>query len=193
MKKIKEGLILLSWLLPLLVLTELGEFFMILAAILLHEGGHLFGFLLLGKPLPAFRGAYGGMLLTPRTPLSYKGELTVLLCGPLFNIAAALLLPILFPKSEPLLSFSVIHLLCALSSLLPLPDTDGSGALFALSALFLPLRAAETVVFALTFSFSVLLIFSLLFLLLFGGGPLAAFLLFSIFLRLFFNRRRVGI
>ncbi len=183
----------LSWLLPLLFLTETAEFFMILAAILLHEGGHLFGFLLLGKPLPAFRAAYGGMLLTPRAPLSYKGELAVLLCGPLFNIAAGFLLPRLFPVSEALLSFSVIQLLCGLSSLLPLPDTDGSGALFALSALFLPLRAAETVVFALTFSFSVLLIFSLLFLLLFGGGPLAAFLLFSIFLRLFFNRRRVGI
>lgn len=193
MKKIKEGLILLSWLVPLLVLTELGEFFMILAAILLHEGGHLFGFWLLGKPPPAFRGAYGGMLLTPRTPLSYKGELTVLLCGPLFNIAATLLLPILFPKSEPLLSFSVIHLLCALSSLLPLPDTDGSRALFDLLALFLPLRIAEGFILFLTRSFSFLLIFSLLFLLLFGGGALVSFLLFSILLRLFSKHLRVGI
>lgn len=182
----------LSWLLPLLFLTESFEFFMILAAILLHEGGHLFGFFLLGTSPPAFRAAYGGMLLTPKTPLSYKGELAVLLCGPLSNIAAGLLLPRLFPPSEALLSFSVIHLLCGLSSLLPLPDTDGGRALFDLLALFLPLRAAETAFLFLTGSFSFLLIFSLLFILLFGGGALAVFLLFSILLRLFFNRRGMG-
>ncbi len=166
---------------------------MILSAILLHEGGHLFALLLLRKPPPTFRAVWGGMLLTPTAPLSYVGELAVSLFGPLSNLAAALLLPILFPPTETLLSFSVIHLLCGLSSLLPLPDTDGARALFDLLALFLPLRTVEGLVGALTLSFSALLIFALLFLLLFGGGPLAAFLLFSILLRLFSSRGRVGI
>ena len=142
--------------------------------------------------LPRFRAVYAGMLLTPKSPLSYGGELVISLLGPLFNLAAAFLLPALFPPTSALLSFSALHLLCGLASLLPLPDTDGGHALFDLLALIFPLRLTVGLHTAITLSFGFLLIFSLLFLLLFGGGALVSFLLFSILLRLFFHQRRVG-
>ncbi len=176
---------LLAWLLPLLFIASPGELFMIVSAILWHEGGHLFGFLLLGRPLPSLRAIPRGLLLSPKSPLPYRSELLVALLGPLFNLSAALLLLRFFPGSQAMLSFALIHLVFGVSNLLPLPGNDGARALFDLSALLFPLRVAEVVSGGIVSLLTVLLLFSLFFLLLGGGGALAAFLLFSLLLRVF--------
>ena len=61
------------------------------SAILLHEAGHLCGFLFLGLPLPRLTARGAGMRLLPRLPLTPFEEGWIAFGGPLFNLLAALL------------------------------------------------------------------------------------------------------
>ena len=169
------------WGVPLLFLASPAELLMLGSAILLHEGGHLLGFFLTGEPAPGLSAALAGLTLDPTRPLPYRHELCVAAAGPLANLLAAI--PLLLSGSDGYRMLGGVHLVTALSNLLPIGRCDGARVLGALLALLLPLRIAERLMAAISaITFSALLFF-LLFLLLHEGGGGVILLLISLFLR----------
>lgn len=173
----------LVWGVPLLLFAGPLELLMLASAILLHEGGHLFAFSLLGEPPPGLSAVALGLTLDPRRPLPYRREAVIALCGPLFNLLAALPLLLVHDLPPPLRALGAIHLFSALSNLVPLKGTDGDLLLFDLSALLCPLAVADRIRVIARLSASVLLLFFALRLLLFPGGGAALFLLASLLFR----------
>lgn len=154
----------LLWLCYVLLSEPLGYALFLLSAILLHETGHIFAFLVLGEPLPLLGGRGLGLLLTPkRQLLSYGREIFICVAGPFFNLlAAAALLPALQSEgaTEAHFCFFTFHIFTAFFNLLPIRDFDGGRILYAaLSLLFPPsfaLRASDalSLLFVLAFYFS---------------------------------------
>lgn len=183
MNKLLALLPALAWGLPLLWLLPPTEVMMLASAVLLHEGGHLFGFCLLGEPMPQPLAVLAGLTLTPRVPLSYRRELLIALLGPLANLAVAIPLLTVGGATSPTAMLGAVHLFTALSNLLPLPGTDGDRALFDLLALSLPLGAAEGVRHGVRLFAFLFLLFLGLWLLLSPGGGAAILLLSMLILR----------
>ena len=172
----------LVWALPLLLFAAPAEILALASATLLHEGGHLLAFLLLGEPPPRPSAVLAGMTLSPARPLPYRHELIIAAAGPLSNLLFAL--PLLsLGTGTATLTLGGVHLLTALVNLLPLWGCDGSRILFSLLALLLPLRIAEGIASALSLFAFFLLLFSLLFLLLLEGGGGVLLLLLSLLTR----------
>ena len=151
-------------LVALLLATEpTGYALFLLAAVTLHETGHLAAFLLCGERLPTFRGRGFGFLMTPQGGLlSYKKELAIAAAGPLFNLAACLcLLPALRAgqAQEATFCFFAINLLTAGFNLLPIGGFDGGRILSALLMLLLPPRAGEAISGGISLSCSLLFYF----------------------------------
>lgn len=159
----------LAWALPLLLLSHPAEWLLLLSAVLLHEGGHLAGFLLMREPAPTLSAVAAGLTLSPRRPLPYKSELVIALLGPIANLSLALPL-LLLGRTEGVLTLGAVHLLTALCNLLPLGGCDGGRALFSATALLFPLRVAECVRAAASSAALFFLLFSFLFLLQSEGG-----------------------
>ncbi len=168
---------------PLLFLLTPSELFMLLSAVLLHEGGHLAALWLLGEPPPAPHAVLLGLTLTMRRPLSYRHELFAAAAGPLFNLLFALPLLTLFKENTALCALGVIHALCGLLNLLPLGRHDGARVLFCTAALLFPLGIAEKVRSGVGISTFLFLLFSLLFLLLKEGGAGALILILPLLFR----------
>lgn len=153
----------LLWLGYVLLSEPLGYALFLLSAILLHETGHIFAFLVLGEPLPILGGRGLGLLLTPkRQLLSYGREIFVCAAGPFFNLlAAASLLPALQSGGarEAHFCFFAFHIFTAFFNLLPIRGFDGGRILYAALALhFSPsfaLRASDafSLIFVLLFYF----------------------------------------
>ena len=179
----KGWLLSLVWAVPLLLLASPGELLMLGAAVLLHEGGHLLAFRLLGEPCPRLAPVTAGLTLLPRRPLSYRHEAIIALAGPFPNLLAAVALP-LACRSPAALIFAVVQLLVGLTNLLPIGRSDGARALSALLSLLLPLRAAEGIARGVSLFFFLLLLFFLLFLLLHEGGGGLLLLLITLLLRI---------
>ncbi len=157
----------------LLAAEPTGYALFLFAAVTLHECGHLAAFLMLGEPLPLFRGREFGLLMTPRTEmLSYGREIAVCAAGPLMNLltAAALLPSLRGGGSEASFCFFAINLLTALFNLLPITGFDGGRLLSALLPLLLPPNTAHLFATLFSFSFSLLFYFAALFLFFFGNG-----------------------
>ena len=134
---------------------------MLVSAVLLHEGGHLLAFHLLREPPPSLAAALGGLTFAPSRPLPYRHEWVIALAGPCANLALAL--PLLSLGGPPCAALGAVHLMTALSNLVPLGRCDGARALSALLSLILPPRAAEGVTAGVSlFSFVTLLFFLLL-------------------------------
>ncbi len=132
------------------------------SSVALHECGHLFAFLLLRQPAPAFRARRFGLLLTPQSSLlSYGQELLICAAGPFFNLlACAALLPALRAgmASEANFCHFALHLLNALFNLLPISGFDGGRMLSAALSLLLPKTVADRISAAVSF-FSVLFLY----------------------------------
>lgn len=175
-------LVALVWAIPLVLFSSPFELLALLSAVLLHEGGHLLAFFLLGEPPPRPTAVLAGLTLSPTRTLPYRHELLIAAAGPLSNLLFALPL-LLFGSGAGLLLLGWVHLLTALVNLLPLPGCDGGRTLFSLLALFLPLRIAEAVFSLLSLAVFFLLLFSFLFLLLFEGGGGVLLLLISLLSR----------
>lgn len=189
----------LSFLFPVAVALFLlwrepvGYALFLLAAVLVHEAGHLFAFLALGEPPPLLTGRAGGLLLSPRGQvLSYGRELIVAAAGPLFNILTALaLIPALHGgRGEASFCFFALNLLSALFNLLPIAGFDGGRVLFCLTSLLLPSRLSRGICDVFSVVFLLFFYFSALFLFLFESGGEYSFLL-SLFL-LYKEGVRVG-
>lgn len=106
-----------------------------LAAVALHECGHLLAFSLLGEPEPAFSFSLGGFRFLARRPLSWRAEGIIAAAGPIANFAAAnvlLLLSAFFSQAREYLVFAaVLQLSSAIWNLLPIADLDGARILSA--------------------------------------------------------------
>ena len=172
----------LAWGVPLLLLLHPAEWLLLLSAVLLHEGGHLLGFFLMGEPPPALSAVVAGLTLSPARPLSYKSEAIVSLLGPLANLAVGLPL-LVFGRSEGALTLGVVQLMTALCNLLPLPGCDGARALHSSLSLLLPLRLADAILSLLAGITLFGLLFALLFLLEGEGGGGVLLLLLALLSR----------
>ena len=177
----KAQLALLAWGGVLLLFLPLFDLLLLLSAILLHEGGHLLAFYVLGEPLPTLSAALAGLSLDPHRPLSYRHELVIAVAGPLANLALFAIL--LVSGRTELLPLAAVQLLAALSNLLPLGRSDGARILLCAASLLLPLRPAELVTRTLSLLVFCPLLFFLLYLLLLDGGDSALLLLLALLLR----------
>lgn len=169
----------------ILATEPLGFALFFFSSVALHECGHLFAFLLLRQPAPAFRARRFGLLLTPKsTLLSYGQELFICAAGPLFNLlACAALLPALRAggAGEANFCFFALNLLNALFNLLPIAGFDGGRMLSAALSLLLPKAAADRISAAISFFSVLFLYFAAIYIFFFLNSP-PYFLLLSFFL-----------
>ena len=156
---------------------------MMASAVLLHEGGHLLAFFLLGEPAPTARAVLLGISLDPRRPLSYRRLLLTAAAGPFLNLLVAIPLLTVGKSSPALLALGIVNAFSALVNLLPIGRCDGGRILFCLSALLFPLGIAERISRAVGLLFFFLLAFSLLYLLLGKGGAGAMILILPLLFR----------
>ena len=123
-------------------------------AIVLHEAGHVLGFVFLTGALPTLEADHFGLRLMPPRPLLPREELWIALFGPFFNIFLGVLLCQV--GGGFFFSLGAMHFLFALFNLLPYEGSDG-GRVFHL--LFLRLfrqknsKRASVILSASTLSF----------------------------------------
>lgn len=106
---------------------------MALGAVIAHEMGHLFLFLLLTKEAPTLEAEGFGLRLCALRPLLPREELLITLAGPLSNILLGILLCRI---GEWGLFFGSLHFLFGLFNLLPLGMSDGERLLRLFLGLF---------------------------------------------------------
>ena len=153
---------------------------MIVFSILMHELGHAISLCLLKKLRGKIRISTAGLSMPYRGILSYKEELLVASAGPLMNLTCALICLILCPLGRTFfLVFALLHLLYALSNLLPLPRYDGEKILGTLLALRYGDTVRRRVCRAIEFTLRSLLLFiSLLFMLVLNAAYHVFFVFF---------------
>lgn len=113
---------------------------MCLAAVCLHEAGHLAVLFLLGEQIREIRFCFGGIRIEREENLSLRGEAVVHLSGPCANLCAALCL---FESGN--LPFSAVHCALGLFELCPLPSLDGGQALFCALQRRISLQSAQKI------------------------------------------------
>ncbi len=124
----------------------------LMAAVFLHELGHMLAARVCGIRFRELRLGLLGASLSPEGALfSYKKEITLCLCGPLASILSAAAAVHLFgSKCESLFVMSSVSL--GLLNLLPIKDFDGGRALRAFICLITSERLAEAVLKACSFA-----------------------------------------
>ena len=155
---------------------------LLLFSLLIHEGGHLFAFLLLGADVPRITPVSGGFRFFSRAPLSYRGELFVALAGPAANLVPGILL-LLFGAGDPYAAEAGwISVGTGLSNLIPISDHDGGRVLFCLLASRFGLGRAGAIASFVSY-FSLFLSLTLSFALLYVSGAgfyFSVFIFFSL-------------
>ena len=124
--------------------------FVMLAAIIIHEAGHLLASAISKNRFKRISLQAGGLVLGGnRNFASYKSEAFIALCGPLLNILSRLLTA----KSElPLISLFADHSFAlALINLLPIDGFDGGRLASCLLSCFLPPKACSILCDVLSF------------------------------------------
>lgn len=175
-------------LIPLFSALLVEEPFVLLlgaSAVLWHEGGHLFFFLLCGVPPSRLFADTFGLRLESALPLSPKKEALIAIGGPLFNLLAAALL-LLFGHGDFFRLYATLHLMPALFNLLPVFTTDGGRLLLLLLHALLPTETAEAAFRLFSAILLAFLFFFCAFLFYFGGIGL-----YGVFFSLFFFWRVV--
>ena len=116
-----------------------------LAALALHECGHLAAFSLLGEPEPSLCFSLGGFRFVAKRPLSLKAEALICAAGPFANLAAGLLLLLLSLQGGGAQEYLVFSAALQFSSgawnLLPIADLDGARIICCLLARLAPAAA----------------------------------------------------
>lgn len=127
------------WFLAVLYwLDTLNVFWHLLAAILLHELGHLALILLFGGTVRSVRLRFADMEIKT-APMRYGQELFTALAGPAVNLICFALVRGRYP------GFAAVSLLLGLFNLLPVSPLDGGKILFDLLSLMVSQTVAETV------------------------------------------------
>lgn len=99
-------------------------------ASILHEFGHLAAVIALDGNVEGIRlKAFAAEIIIDERKFSFKGEALISLCGPLMNIASAILSICIFGFTD----FSVCSLVIGSFHLLPVIGIDGGNALYALA------------------------------------------------------------
>lgn len=119
-----------------LCLSEPPAFLLLaLGAVLLHEAGHLFFFLLFTHAPPSLSPSSFGVRMYAARPLLPHEETLITLAGPLVNLSVGFLA--CRAGGEFLFSLGAMHFLFAFFNLLPMGGTDGERLLrLLLSRLF---------------------------------------------------------
>lgn len=125
-------LLALFWVALLLAFSTPALAVMTLLCSLIHEIGHLIGFLAVGRSVRGVRARYDGMRLLPRGVLSYRDEIAIAAAGPGINLFFAAVGGGLYAAIGGIFffHFSALNLLCALSNLIPIVGYDGGRMLF---------------------------------------------------------------
>ena len=138
-----------------MVISRSPEPFLTLAAILIHETGHIMGAMLVKVPLGGFRLVpCEARLALAGNLLSYKKELFISAAGPVFNLlsfAVAHHFGATVLGEGALSFFATVSAALALLNLLPIGDFDGGRILYCLSAPIVGLRAAAILCRVLSF------------------------------------------
>ena len=134
LRKIEKGLCALFLISLLIAFNAPVIASMIVLCLVLHELGHAIALLVLGKTRNRMRISTAGFVMPYRGTLSYKEQIFLALSGPLMNLICAVICLLFIPLGRLFfISFASVHLLYALSNLIPLPSYDGekilSGAL----------------------------------------------------------------
>ena len=130
-RKIESALLLFTLLSLLLAFNALYVVVLTLLALAIHEGAHALVYLLLGYPPGRVRLSLGGLRLGTRGRLSDCDRLLVALGGPVANLIAFFFCYILSSYfGEYCIVFANLHLLLALSNLLPIKGRDGDVILY---------------------------------------------------------------
>ena len=104
--------------------------FIMLASVLLHESGHIFGMLALNySPQEVSFGVFG--IRIRQGGMSYSGECIVALCGPLVNVVLGAIGFFVFSvlRSEFAFSVGTVNASLAVFNLIPIYPLDGGTAL----------------------------------------------------------------
>lgn len=152
MPKIKASFVSIVWLLALIGLKT-PYLFPTLAAVALHEAGHIFFARILKIKIKCVHLSLLGARLEVGGEISYARELLLALGGPLFGLLgfAGTFLPAQKCESPQLLYFSIISLVLALFNLLPLESLDGGRILKCLLCLCFKLEIATKIMSILSF------------------------------------------
>ena len=113
---------------------------MCLAAVCLHEAGHLAVLFCLGEKIREIQFCFGGIRIEREESLSLRGETAVHLSGPCANLCAAVWL---FAGGN--LPFSAVHCALGLFELCPLPSLDGGQALFCILQRYVSLQSSQRI------------------------------------------------
>ena len=134
-KKVERGLFAAFLCCALLAFNAVYVAVLSVLVLLWHEGGHLFMLWRLRRRVHGVRVSAGGLRMRTGV-LSYREELLVAAGGPLANLAGALIaLPFLPLDRLYFGTLLVLHLLTALTNLLPVGGRDGERILRALISL----------------------------------------------------------
>ena len=133
--------------LPILILTAMlfitegaPRASLIVAAVMIHEAGHIAALLLCGHGISGISARPLGLAIVPDGVLSYGKEAVVCLAGAAANIiVAALLFPL--AARDGVFFFIAVNIILAACNLLPMYSLDGGKAL---RCLLLSLLGAET-------------------------------------------------
>ena len=155
---------------------------LLLLALVCHEGGHLFAFAAVSAGSPRLCPVAGGFRFLSPAALSYRGELSVALAGPIANLLPGLLLLPLGTVSPYFTEAGWTFICTGLSNLIPIADHDGGRALLCLlSTRTGGARAARIAALVSLLSLSVSLTVSFSLLYVFGAGfYFTVFCLFSL-------------
>lgn len=160
----------------------------ILAAVTIHETGHLFAILLGGEKVDGIRITPFGLIIQRRDRIcSYEKDLLILLAGPFANLVTGLLLsghpnPVLAALAQASLSFCIVNIL-------PVSSLDGGRALEILIRLLFPKLPAGRILRVLSFGTLFCLWIVSVYLMLTGlGGFSLFFFCFWLFASLFLKK-----
>ncbi len=147
--------------------------------VIIHEGGHYIALWILKKKTGRVHPRLSGLMLPYQGTLSYREEIFVAAMGPLFNIGSAFICLCLLPLGRAFfLSFAILHILYALSNLLPLPSYDGEKILGALLSYYFGDTLRERVIYILSFILRCMFLFLSLYFIFFFN---VAYHIFAVF------------
>ena len=168
-----------------------------LAAIILHECGHIFAAKTMKIKMSECKIDIFGAALTPLSnDFSYKDEIFLCICGPAANILTALaVFPYcLFTQNKVTLYFILASFSLALLNLIPIKGFDGGRIFFSLLCLLSDIDVAEKVLSAVSFICILILWIMSVYFLLMARSNLSLFVFsISLFVKIFLKENKTGV
>ncbi len=140
----------------MIIFDKTGLIVPTLLAVFFHETGHLLCMWAKGVPPQKIKLIPTSVQICAPSLSSFKKDIAVSLCGPLFNIIIffTLYLNFLLYKNYEILIFALINLLIAIFNLLPLKGLDGGKILHSIISLKSSGEKADKVISVVTLIFS---------------------------------------